>query len=1291
MGNCKIDNYSTEYVVNTLKNKENLYNVYDLSTNIGVKNAIESVGTKFKKESKEDNVFTYYVKNTLSRVSQTFTQKNNPSKKANFNEKNRSTLFGDAVHAYMYEYVTLIHEKKSTASLDKKYTNGINDFQFTSAHLRVMKETGDAILLEAQLEQDRINEQTGNNDKFVIIAEQAIIDGPRDLGGTPDLIVIFSNNNAVVYDYKTSGNDKTYSKSIHKYLGQLRDIKHTLNTQLGVNVVNSKLVNFRIAFKDKEGTANGNKINKFGLNSLQREGAKTKFANGEYALLGIKGVDDWIKKQYEYLHTLETAIRKQKDKVKKDELRDKRYKLQETIQNFIYQYEYDVLNDYIQNTVIPELNHFLNSKLNVDLYSELTNEEAMELVNRQLEEVSMLINLLDTHKNILPNSKELDIQDTINNLKQGFEELSAKRIELFLDNTDIDIQEGEPVVFKAKKINQFQRLMKRFSTFAHPILEALFDIHINLDNEAKLKMNKFSDKMYNLAIKLESELKKESKTFKELFINSSGNYISEISEEGFALIKDYKKDNKIEEAKQDIYDIKEEEFNEWYKKASTRQKAKLEKELTDLKDENEAMYNQTLENRFLEWDKKYNILVHPEVYFSDFGRKFLKYKETFKKNYMSSEFKIIQNNQIFVDYWNFIHETNNEVRELLGMDYKDIPNNFFPNVKKEIAEGFTMDMAGVKNTYQQVVESFSLNETDVIGKTGNRIPIMFISKLSKEEKSFDYAKSMTLFYNMALNYERAKTLEAYANTAQDLMKYTEIQEQDTKGNPVLDWMKNKTVNKAGSVSVEEYKKVLETFIQKEVYGQQMDDTLPPKLTKLINSFNKFGRVTMLGLKLNTAIGSGLAANIARILEAKKGIIVKEGDFADYWKSRKSIKGSEEWNIFRDAFSPIDDNNEQSLLFMGKGLARKILSDRVMLAAYRKGDELQQDLLGWGMAKNFGIDAAGNVKLLSKLPEGSKSLFELLKYKNDEKGLEIWFEGYTSEDSLKKIMSFRTKVRNAYFNIAGTIDSTDTMAWQQNIILRSLMMFKSWMPGTISERIGQTSYNNTLEIANIPRYNALLNYLKNPEGKTFTSNLGYLSKKSGQLLLDSISFGKLNWVYGNQPELDGVKAQKINLQMAKARYGQFIAKNPKADVTFEEFVNTYEGQLKAISAELRTIILFMAVLMLLGSDDDEMIYSKDNNMFSRFAYKSILKAKSEILYWYNPTELLNLADNPLPALNTVSTVISAFTNGVDELRDGIIGENSLQDRSNVGYYSTKLIRGLNGVRSIYSWYDQENSK
>jgi len=316
-----------------------------------------------------------------------------------------------------------------------------------------------------------------------------------------------------------------------------------------------------------------------------------------------------------------------------------------------------------------------------------------------------------------------------------------------------------------------------------------------------------------------------------------------------------------------------------------------------------------------------------------------------------------------------------------------------------------------------------------------------------------------------------------------------------------------------------------------------------------------------------------------------------------------------------------------------------------------------------MSENYGVNAKGEfVRLNRKSADitGAKSIRELSSLDKDGK-LVI---DITKENHLK----FRNAVKATMSNIIGSMSSEEVSMSDLNIVMAIFMQFKTWMPEVVRERFGKLRYDERIQAVRQGRFGAYFSGYKPTSEELINGfHLGYYMRaivvpQIFKTAVDLATFGLASGV------------SKINEVRARSHYEAWKSKmekhNPTLanEISFEEYVEAKQHQIKAFISELRIIMIAFGVFSMLGADDDHGDPRYMSMYLTRTMYKMFRKANSELTFMWNPSEFARLIKNPIPMSKLLIDLGKTITNTMDESRDFIFGENSNQDKANWMYYT-----------------------
>jgi hypothetical protein len=143
------------------------------------------------------------------------------------------------------------------------------------------------------------------------------------------------------------------------------------------------------------------------------------------------------------------------------------------------------------------------------------------------------------------------------------------------------------------------------------------------------------------------------------------------------------------------------------------------------------------------------------------------------------------------------------------------------------------------------------------------------------------------------------------------------------------------------------------------------------------------------------------------------------------------------------------------------------------------------------------------------------------------------------------------------------------------------------------------------------------------------------------------------------------------------------------MTFEHFLEVKEGQMRAALVEMRTVLGLMMLITILGAGggDDKKKPLYMANWGTRLIFKNLTKAQSELTFMWSPIQLAQLISNPFPLTSILTKSLKTVTNGLDESRDLLVGENSISDKTPMGYFLLQWIYGGGQIARFTELYKQ----
>ena len=1175
------------------------------------------------------------------------------------------------------------------------------------------------LLLEVYSQQRVINQITKTTGVPVIKTEQVIIDPKRNIGGTVDFLAILSDNTAIIRDYKTKitkfGNrdvdgfildfEKTVTKTDReKYKLQTGEYGRILRQIYGIKFIRKvEVIPISVNVDTQSKTKYKTKINSL-------------FFPGQDKLLekilpfstttNFKSLDEFIRKIDERISKIEDQLRKNpKDR---DSLLDKLDSLTKSKNDILINHSMDKLVAYIRS---------LSSKIN----------EA-EANNMELDELQELISELKTLSGIAESTYDYRkyLTEHVNKIngktgKEVADEMGAQ-IAQVITEVDDKIKLLEEILYQSKitalieaktgfKITDeygnfipfsqegyFGNWFYQLSQFENPIFQSLRKILDEVNYKVRQEQDKITEEITSTEAKVYSWLSKSGKTHDDLIkimVNpETDNFWSKYSKEFGSLLSQVQPENYHE------YYTEGENYKDWYETKLQQQTDKFNNDPNLSQQEKEAAIIRWKENNDLTVVN--NKALYPQAWYN--AKRYNKLKVIDNPESYNDAYKYILSIPELKAYYEMFEKYNQYFRRTLGVEYSKLPNNFLPNIRKTASERLS-EFGALHGTQSAITDFFkdlSIREDDksydnTFDERKN-IPIFFLNRfknaddsLAVGEKSYQFGRSLALFAKMALNHQHLEMVQAEILGLQSFLQDKAEQVMQARGRNVTDQLGNSLSEKLNSTDMP---KVFNSFVDMYLYGIGVKPELfdkSGKAEKILLKAKEYFTLKALGLNVIAATGSFLSAKTQAIIEGNKGIIYTRDQYLGTLKD--SYSDREKFLAINAFFDPMNHRHNNPRLSgekvygertyadpTMKGFVNKYVNSRMLMNAFSIGDQYIEEVILVSMAKNYYVDEPGNVrKIKDGLPHEGRTIWELFQYSKD-KGASL---SLTDEQVSNVFNQFRRAVQAGQSRIKGTIPEEDKAYWQSQLMGTLVMHFKSWVPGIMFERFGKVKYDPRIDSIYMGKYVALGQELKNPDKlavKEYFRQIVF--PKFGQFTKHLLLFGKA-----------GKLNNKADKQLAFAKW---LEMNPhyKNKVTFEEFDDVQQKQLRSMMQELRVILLFATLILMLGFDwDDDGDKDYKQYLLARKLMSVLYKTKQEMAFVYNPVDFANLIKNPIPTIGLVSDAWKTISNTGDEILDVLFGEERLiggetDDKQPVFYQSGKWVPGFAGFTRLIDLFNSD---
>lgn len=1199
----------------------------------------------------------------------------------------------------------------------------IGDKEF---HNNIFKGVVD-IIVQIQNRQKYINRRMGTTGSVKIYNEQIIIDPSNDIGGTADMIALYSDNTASVFDFKTKMPRKEFlnakgelisdkfltSGDKDRYKMQLSSIQRILVQRYGVRqVVQSRIVpiqvNIPFDFATQKYTGN---ITKVAFGDKQNQYLSQVAPLPE--LTGFKDLDD-------FLTSIETKIKNYESKMRTDKANSDYYKnkirdLTDAKVKVLVKHSFNDLVAYA-NRLLTDLDGATIDSLTIEKLRDAKDElKALTLLSSSTYEYRKALSSNPANAKLVSDI-ELEIQNLstrINDkLSEVSEELYNKRVsDAVTKLTGYDIVDESGNFIPLNDEGFFGKYFNQLSQIDNPIFKAfrakLSDAQYNIREKVKKVIEEVTTTDNNLRKWMKQNGKDEQWLINALIDRDPkskdvDNLFNKMSKEFREKIQLAKSGN---DGKFFIENFEPNSgYATWFNRAKIEQERYFKSKFGD----------KIGADKFKDWSKKNDLTLDktgkplfPEAWLEQGIKRKLKIKKSVEEANYSDQYKYIRSIPELNAYYDLFEKYNGEFRKSLGVEYYNLPNNFLPNIRKSNIDRLLDNgiFNGSKDVLNNLMQELNVREDDMMygeidpetGSLKRTIPRFFINPFKDKdknvivgEKSYDLTKSLILFSKMAYNYEEMNHIEGTVLAMRDFLVEKGEMVIRRGDSPLRDLVGNDLTTKIAGKQIEQ---IFQSFVDLYLYGvtvNPISDDSSGKYEKLILEAKQYFTLKSLGLGFIPAAGSFLAAKTQAAIEGFKGQVYTSEQYkqsmVDGWKQRDKFLALyaffDPMDVQYDFFQVGDDKTN-----MGdpreRNKVKRYVNSRTLLRPFSLGDEYIDEVILASMAKNFYIDDNGDLRRMKNDEERkqfeSRSIWNLFSYDGNDGKLNV------SDDKLKNIkIKFRDAAQAAQNKIKGVIPEEDKAYWQTQLLGQVVMHFKSWMPGLLRERLGKAKYNDALQLVEMGRFTAFGQEIYNHE------QLGIAEFTKSILLPKLLELGKhIVWYNGG----------KSNARVRLA-YESWLERNPqyKGKISYDEFLDAQKTQMKALIIELRILLTFAMLVALLGADFDDDGKKFYQEMWITRKLAAILsKTNSEISFTYNPAEFAKMIKNPIPMAGVLVDAANIVGNAYDETIDITLGEKfpapfhkpQTQDKSGFGYYTTKVVPGAGQLEKFLEIFGQED--
>jgi hypothetical protein len=695
---------------------------------------------------------------------------------------------------------------------------------------------------------------------------------------------------------------------------------------------------------------------------------------------------------------------------------------------------------------------------------------------------------------------------------------------------------------------------------------------------------------------------------------------------------------------------------------------------------------------FIGWSHtQYKSPKNPEKYYNE------KYKDMMKPE-----------NKPLRDFYEYSIKMNYIFRDMMG-DAVDLKYNFVANIHKTMLDTMSQDgvaLGGVFSKYWNSLMNSTMNDPkDKMGSDKKEIPILFVDYVPTADKSVDLGKSLMLFATFVNNYKHAVDLSEIYNMGRRILIETPLVALDSKGNKVKSIRQvgkfEPAVALAGTESnlVKSYDNYANVYAYGEHTKQDaISEFLGEKGVKRLAAVRKYvSRSSMSFNILSAAVGS-LNTNLQLYSFSANGKYFTSAQVANAQKAVGSFNAKLAFaEIFFETNPQLSETEVKAGAMSANELVKKFSKDPVYVFQ-RWFDNLDEKVILHCMMNNYGINPeTGQVERLDKLKE---------KFENDPSYAN--FEWKSVWDSMEEFTNAKGEKEMRIVN--QHTGKSITPKYGEKLVGDELKENNKNMNTFMSMR--RVTMNMSSRVKGTQSSEDTASWKHTVIGQVFGQFRTWmvptvnerLKREQYNMSMDEFEVGRWTAIYnvaGNSllnsckllaksliPFINKDFDDDTNVKM-KEMYDLFIENNPDfADkVSFKDYIGEYKGQMRSLAREIKIfagILLVHAALipLLFPGDDDE-----DKGIVFN-SISSVLGRLTTELGFYLPftphgaSEFKKLISrDPMPLTRALDDVGNIVGNTYDETRDLIFGEDSNRDKTPALYYGASVFGMKNAFKYI----------
>jgi len=1335
---CTVPNI--DELINLIQNREMAYEIRPEDT-------YEDIEKRFKHTSEnvklreEDHV--YYAEGRLSGKQEFSTTATKDRDKILNKNKEKKEYKSDPIFA---EAGTAGHKVFEKIIKGEPVGTHIGEWEIDQTVLNQIRDAVDSIKAYAAKRQKEIDPTKD----FKIFSEQIIINPKKSRASTIDVIVVFSDKTAMVYDFKfqivsakdfdASGafiNTERLTKKYKEYEIQLGILAADVKAAYGVtDVIAGRAIVLPILIDstyDKVTRTYKTKKKITKLASPFEKGSGVTQALLLTEKVKVKNIDNFLKDQFAKIRKLEKST-KQEDAIAAEQLRSE-------VEAIVINHDFSILVDNIRNLWEDyekrkdEPKFLANGKSNYKYY---TDKEAVELVGKIRSAADMFSRMGEYYSRMSKSSgKGKDLADKAKEVIGPFTqeitymmtEMDAMVVNRYVAGLlgDNVLEDGE--LKMQREEGSLNQMFFGLSDQKNYFMRALNEIKLENERQVNEELEKFIKDWSDVNNSVNKWINTNGRAafIKKLVNPKTKNLIGQLDKKFFDERSARKKMEDVDWFKK-YYEpyITEEEFIA--RKNRFRETLKLQ-----------GLDKKKIDARMDQYDKNFNLWsTNPERAINAWTNdRAVKMKESLfsDKNWITKEYADIIDTPLG-EFYNFYRKS---MGNFLGMVDAPERANFIPWIRQGLVEGF-LNSEGMspKLLADAVLNSImARNDSGYLSmdegsKLNKEVPVYFMSPvlddngnpIPGEEKSMDLMHSLLIFGKMAMTHKAVKQRVGIANMLVEAYGNSRLYETTARG----------SLKRVGSefatreVTAKE-KEIAEALRDYHFYGIDMrsKDAIYKigdreiSRTEILRTLKSRWTMITLSFGLKQALGGYVAAKLNAWIDGSKGVHYSTDQFNNavklYYKEPTKMSAL---GLFMDIYS--ESVIERKLKAVGMDPAdmgkfrqkdfirtfkdhtyaqwwRNFNIDRMAMGVWRYEAESRDNALIGAVSQNFGVNKNNEFVRFKKqdFEKDGITLKQELKdqgfkqmyeiFEYDEKDGPRFNINATEQEKHHLYIRFREALKKIRNGISGEVSDEDKSYVNMTVWGMLIMQYRSWMPNILKERFGELSYDSRTMAAEQGRYRVAFKHLFQDTSK---KDIPF----TNLVLTGMARFGRMmaetTYIPSAVRSLAGKEKQFTpDVERLELEYKVWKEENPDLaeQISLEDYAEMRISQLGATIVEMRMIFGLIAFLLMLSAAMKADDDEEDEYAL-RFGYSIMRKAYSELSFTVNPLEYTRLTKNAIPLADAITRVYKAAVNTFDELRDTVYEEDSSYDRAEWFHYSKGLVPFGANVGRLLEWSEED---